>query len=112
MGYNAFLSYCSTIDIICSLPTCEKTRRRLLNLWSKSKTSCYVFSSYVFKNERKESKTPNTFDLMLEVRVVNFCDNPMLSSMRDSKEGLKFISSLALELTLMVNFREFNNNQC
>ncbi len=29
------------------------------------------FSSYVLKNEKKESKTPNTNDLMLEPKVVN-----------------------------------------
>jgi hypothetical protein len=49
---------------------------------------------------------------MLEGRVGNFNDSPILSSMRDSKEGLKFISSLALKLMLMVEFRACNNNQC
>jgi hypothetical protein len=52
------------------------------------------FSSYVLKNQRKESKTPNTFDLMLEARVANSKKNLMSSSMRDSKEGFKCISSL------------------
>jgi hypothetical protein len=34
---------------------------------------------------------------MLEARVVNFKENPMSSSMRDSKEGFKCISSLAFK---------------
>jgi hypothetical protein len=65
---------------------------------------CVFFSSYVFKNEKKASKTPNTFDLMLEAKVVNFKKSPILSSMKDSKEGLKCISSLALELIVIVEF--------
>jgi hypothetical protein len=36
----------------------------------------------------------------------------MLSFMRDSKEGFKYISSLALELMAMEKFKTFNNNQC
>ncbi len=44
---------------------------------------CVFFSSYVLKNERKESKTPNIFYLMLEAKVA-----------------------------MMVEFRAFDNNQC
>jgi hypothetical protein len=51
------------------------------------------FSSYVLKNKRKESKTPNTSNLTLKAKVVNFKENPMSSSMRVSKEGFKCISS-------------------
>jgi hypothetical protein len=36
----------------------------------------------------------------------------MSSSMKGSKEGLKSISSLALEFMAMVEFRAFDNNQC
>ncbi len=49
---------------------------------------------------------------MLEAKVVDSNDSPMLSSMRYSKEGLKFISSLALKLNLMAKFKASNNNQC
>ncbi len=72
MGYDTLLSYCSTIDIIYFLPTYEETKKRLLNLWSNIKYNMlYVFFSlYVVKNERKESKTSNTFVLMLEAKVV------------------------------------------
>jgi hypothetical protein len=103
MGYNTLLSYCSTIDISYFLPTYEETKKRLLNLRSNIKYNMlYVFfSSYVIKNERKESKTPNTFGLMLEASVVNFLKSPMSSSTRDSKEGFKCISSLALKLMVM-----------
>jgi hypothetical protein len=73
---------------------------------------CAFFSSYVFKNEMKESKTPNIFDLMLEVRVANFKESLISSSMRDSKEGFKCISFLALELMVMVEFWAFDNKQC
>jgi hypothetical protein len=34
------------------------------------------------------------------------------SSMRNSKESFKCISSLALEFMVMVEFRAFDNNQC
>jgi hypothetical protein len=87
MGYNTLLSYYSIIDILCSLPTYEEIRQRFLNLRSNIKDNmlCAFFSSYVLKNERKKYKTPNTFDLMLEARVVNFIENSILSSMRDSK---------------------------
>ncbi len=60
----------------------------------------------------KESKTPNIFDLMLEVRVANFKESLISSSMRDSKEGFKCISFLALELMVMVEFWAFDNKQC
>jgi hypothetical protein len=110
MGYNTFLSYCSIINIPCYLPTHEEIRQRLLNLWSNIML-CVLFSSCVLKYERKESKAPNNFDLMLEARVANSKKSPMLSSMRDSKEGLKCISSLALKLMVMAKFKASNNNQ-
>jgi hypothetical protein len=49
---------------------------------------------------------------MLKVRVVNSKESIMSSSMRDSKESLKCISSLTLELMVMVEFKAFDNNQC
>jgi hypothetical protein len=36
----------------------------------------------------------------------------MSSSMRDLKEGFKCISSLALELMVMVEIKAFDNYQC
>jgi hypothetical protein len=92
MGYNTFLSY-STTNIPCYLPKSEETRQKLLNIRSSIKDNMlYVFfSSYVLKNERKEFKTPNTFNLMLEAKVVNFNETLMSSSMKDSKEGFKCI---------------------
>jgi hypothetical protein len=38
---------------------------------------------------------------MLDTKVINFKESPMSSSIRDSKEGFKCISSLALKLTMM-----------
>jgi hypothetical protein len=72
MGYNTFLSYSSTIDIHCSLPTYEETRQRFLNLRSNINDNmiCASFFSYVLKNERKESETPNTSDLMLRQKLL------------------------------------------
>jgi hypothetical protein len=70
------------------------------------------FSSYVLKNERKEYKTPNTSNLMLEAKVVNFKESPMSSSMQVSKDGFKCISSLDLKLMVITKFKAFNNNQC
>jgi hypothetical protein len=49
---------------------------------------------------------------MLKARVVNFKDGLLSSSMRDSKKGFKWISSLALELMVMAKFKAFDNNQC
>jgi hypothetical protein len=102
MGYNVFLTYCSTKDIPYYLPTYEETRRKFLNLGSSIKDNmlCAFFSSFVFNNERKEAKTPNTLDLMLKAKVVNSKENQVSSSMKDSKD-LKCISSLALELMAM-----------
>jgi len=113
MTYNAFLSYCSTIDIPYCLPTYEETRQKFLNLGSSIKDNmlCVFFSSYIFKNERKEAKIPNTSNLMLETKVVNFKESQVSSSTRNSK-GLKCISSLALELMVMAIFKPFDNNQC
>jgi hypothetical protein len=73
---------------------------------------CVFFSSCVLKNEREESKTPNTFDLMFEARVANFKESRVLSSMKDSKKGLKCISSQVLKLMVMAKFKASNNNQC
>jgi hypothetical protein len=60
----------------------------------------------------KESETPNTSNLMLEARIVNSKKTPVSSSMRDSKKCFKCISSLALEVMVMVEFRAFDNKQC
>ncbi len=49
---------------------------------------------------------------MLEAKIVNFKDNLLSSSMKDSKKGFKCISSLALELMVMAKFKAFHNNQC
>jgi hypothetical protein len=73
---------------------------------------CVFFSSDVLKNERKKSKTPNTSDLMLETKVTNCKKIPMSSSMKDSKKGLKCISSLVLKLMVMVEFKASDYNQC
>jgi hypothetical protein len=73
---------------------------------------CVFFSLYVLKNERKESKTPNNFNLVLKARIVNFKDSLLLSSMKDSKKGFKHILSLILELMVMAKFMAFDNNQC
>jgi hypothetical protein len=93
MGYNTLLSYSSTIDIPCYLPTYEETRQKLLNIGSSIKDNmlCVFFFSYVLKNERKVFKTPNISNLMLEMRVVNLKKIPVSSSMKDSKKGLKCI---------------------
>ncbi len=47
---------------------------------------------------------------MLEAKVVNFKNNLLSSSMKDSKKGLKCISSLALEFMVMEKFKAFDNN--
>jgi hypothetical protein len=90
MGYKVFLSYSSTIDTPYSLPTYEETRRRFLNLGTciKANMLCAFSSSYVFINKRKESKTPNTYDLMLEAKLVNLKKIPKSTSIRNSKKGL------------------------
>jgi hypothetical protein len=49
---------------------------------------------------------------MLKVRVANSKESLVSSSMRDSKEGLKCISSLSLELMVTVEFKAFDNIQC
>jgi hypothetical protein len=49
---------------------------------------------------------------MLKAIVANSIESFMSSSMRDSKEGFKCISSLALKLIVMAEFRASNNNQC
>jgi hypothetical protein len=49
---------------------------------------------------------------MLKGRVANSKESLVSSSTRDSKEGLKCISSLVLELMVMVEFKAFDNNQC
>jgi hypothetical protein len=70
---------------------------------------CVFFSSYVLKiDELKESKTLNNYDLILKAIVANFKESLMPSSMRDSK-GLKCISSLALKLIVMVEFKTSDN---
>jgi hypothetical protein len=88
MGYNVLLSYYSTINIPYFLPTYEETSQRFLNLGSSIKDNmlCVFFSSYVLKNERKESKTPNISNLMLEAKVANFKESSTSSFMKDSKE--------------------------
>ncbi len=69
----------------------------MLEYWDLP-TTCYVISYFhMFSRMKgKKSKTPNTSDLMLKARVVNFFKNIVTSSMKDSKESLKCISSLTL----------------
>ncbi len=57
-------------------------------------------------------KNLNNYDLMLEAIVANCKKSLLSSSMRDSKEGFKCISSFALKLIVMVEFRASDNNQC
>jgi hypothetical protein len=75
---------------------------------------CVFFFSYVLKiNELKESKTLNNYDLMLEeVIITNSKESLVSSSMKDSKEGFKCISSLALKLIVMAEFKGYDNNRC
>jgi hypothetical protein len=53
-----------------------------------------------------------TSNLILEIKVANSKESPMSSSMKDSKEGLKCISSLVLDNMVMAKFKASNNNQC
>jgi hypothetical protein len=43
---------------------------KALEPWIKANMLCVFFSSYVFMDERKESKTPNTFDLMMKANLL------------------------------------------
>jgi hypothetical protein len=112
MGYKALLSYSYTIDTSYCLPTYEKTRQKFLNLGSSIKTNMLhvFFSSYVLINERKESKTPNTSNLMLEARPLNSKRNSQVIIHINSKESFTLTSSLALELIIIVKLRPSNNN--
>jgi hypothetical protein len=49
---------------------------------------------------------------MLEAKVAKCEKSPMSSFMKDSKEGLKCISSLVLKLMVMVEFKASDYNQC
>jgi hypothetical protein len=60
---------------------------------------CVFFSSYVFKNERKESKTLNTFDLMLKAKVINFKENFNIII----HEGLKIRSQMHFILSFRIH---------
>jgi hypothetical protein len=61
-------------------------------------------------DERKESKTSNTYNLMLEARLANSKDISESSSIKNSKEGFALISSLALDI-MIVEFKALDNNQ-
>ncbi len=54
--------------MFCSRPTSEDTKQRFFNCGSNiNKNMLWVFiSSYLYKNDRKESSTPQTSFLMLE----------------------------------------------
>jgi hypothetical protein len=60
-------------------------------------------------DERKDSKTPNTSNLMLEARFANSKEIPESSSIKDSKEGFALTSSLALEFIVIVEFKALDN---
>jgi hypothetical protein len=84
---------------------------KALEPWIKANMLCVFFSSYDFMDKRKESKTPNTSNLMLEARLANSTNIPESSSIRDSKEGFALTSSLALELIVIAKFKVLNNSQ-
>jgi hypothetical protein len=71
------------------------------------------FSSYVLKNEKKESKTPNTNNLMLEPKVVNLKKNSnvIIHEGLNGRFQMHFIPFFKTHCQ-MVKFKAFNNNQC
>jgi hypothetical protein len=91
----------------------KKQKSKFLNLGSSIKANmlCAFFSSYVFMDERKESRTPNTSNLMLEARLANSKEIPESSFIRDSKEGSALTFSLVLELIMIVEFKVLDNSQ-
>ncbi len=62
---------------------------KFLNLGSKIKKTmlCVFFSSYVLRNERKESSTTQTSFLMLQAKRANSSARLGLSSIKLSKEA-------------------------
>ncbi len=71
-GYKNFVLYSSTMAFICSQLISKDTRQIFLNIRSNIKdNTLWFFSSYFFKEKRKESKIPITSFLMLEAKDAN-----------------------------------------
>jgi hypothetical protein len=97
----------------CSQPTNEDTKRRFFNCGSKiNESMLWVFLfSYLYKNERKESSTPQKKFLMLEANK----DYSKVIVESSSINWFKFYTIPTFvfnwELIVMALFRASLNNQ-
>ncbi len=93
----------------CFWPITYETKLRLLNLGSNIRDRlCVLFFSYFFKNERKPSKTPHTFLLVLEVSN----DNSKVPIESSSIKSSKLDEIPSFKLIVIVTFKASKNNQC
>jgi hypothetical protein len=73
---------------------------------------CVLFPSYVFKNERKPSKMPHTYLLMLYADNDNSWATIESSSIKSCKLSEIPNSYLSFRLIVIVTFKASESNQC
>jgi hypothetical protein len=95
-------------------PIRNETNLRLLNLRFNIKDNmlCVLFSSHIFENERKPSKTPHTSLLMLDANNHNSWATIESSSIKSNKLSEILYSSLSFRLIVIITFKASKSNQC
>jgi hypothetical protein len=73
---------------------------------------CALFPSYFLKNERKPSKMPHTFLLMLDVNNDNSWATIESSSIKSYKLNEILHSSLSFKLIKIVTFKASESDEC
>jgi hypothetical protein len=101
------LSYSSTMETPCSRPITNEINLRLLNLKSNiTNMLCALFFSYFFKNERKPSKTLDTYLLKLNASNDNYKAKTKSSSIKSSKLNEILDYSLCFKVIMIVAFKK------
>jgi hypothetical protein len=102
------------MEIAYCRPIRDETNLKLLNLGSNIRDNmlCALFLSYFLKNERKPSKMPHTFLLILDANNDNFWATIESSSIKSYKLNEIIDSSLSFKLIMIVTFKASESNQC
>jgi len=102
------------METSCSQPIKDETNLKLLNpqFNINGNMLCVFFPSYFLTIERKPSKMPHTFFLMLDASNDNSWATRKSSSIKSYKLSEILYSPLSFKLILIVTFKALESNQC
>jgi hypothetical protein len=100
------------METTCSQPIKDETNLKLLSLGSNIKDNmlCALFLSYFLKNEKKPSKMPHIFLLMLDANNDNSWATTKSPSIKSYKLNSRF--SFKFQVIVIITFKALESNQC